>query len=80
MQQLSPLMTDKADAGSVSVTTLANVLKTLLPSTGVAATQLAADTAIASAIATINAALPPGRMPLTAPVAPVQPPIVIPKK
>lgn len=80
MQQLSPLMTVSADAGAVSVAELTNVLQTLLPNTGIAATQSNADTAIASAIAAINAALPAGSTPLPVPVVPVQPPVVIPKK
>lgn len=80
MQQVSTLLTDNADAGSVAVTTLTNLIGTLLPSSGVAPTQAAADTAIANAVSTINAALPPGNMPVTPPAVPVQPPIVMPKR
>jgi len=80
MKQLSSLLTDNADAGSVSVATLTNLMTTLLPSTGIPATQTAADSAIANAINIINGALPAGRPAIVKPPVVVPPGVTIPKK
>ena len=80
MRQAASLITDSADSGSVAQLALTNLMKTLLPTTGAAVTQAAANTAIADAIAKMNGAMPTGKPALTAPNIVAQPPVVIPKK
>jgi len=46
LKQLSTLLSDNADAGAVSTTVLTDLVRALLPETGGAATQAAADAAI----------------------------------
>lgn len=78
MKQVSPLLTDNADAGAASVTALTNVVSTILPANGSAVTQSAADAAITNAINIINGALPAGRPAITKPTIQVPAPVVIP--
>lgn len=80
MKQISPLLTDNADAGAASVTALTNVVSTILPGNGSAVTQSAADAAITNAINIINGALPAGRPAITKPTIQVPAPVVIPPR
>lgn len=79
IRQISGLLVDSADAGTVSVATLSSLINTLLPTTGIPVTQVAANAAIANAVATINANLPTGKVPAMVPVVPIQPAVTIPK-
>lgn len=80
IRQAAALLTDGADSGTTAQTALTNLIKTLLPTTGQAVTQGAANTAIADALAKINGALPAGKPVLTLPNFTITLPIVIPKK